>query len=267
MNTFFIGDVHGCYDSLQRLLARIHYQPDQDHLWFAGDLVNKGPDSLRCMQLILSLPNANSVLGNHDLHFLALASGALPSNKSHNMDDIIDSADGEHIIEWMRHRPLLYRHPQGILVHAGLYPTWSIDEATGYAEEVATQLQGENWQQLLQHMYGNHPADWQHHYTGWDRYRALINIFTRIRFINTAYHLDFSETGQTSTQDTLSPWYMHCQIATPECPVYFGHWASLQGQSSHPHYISIDGGCVWGGELVAEKLVTGQQNSMRFTSS
>jgi bis(5'-nucleosyl)-tetraphosphatase (symmetrical) len=254
MSTYFIGDVHGCYETLQRLLAQIHYQPEQDHLWFAGDLVNKGPESLRCMQLILSLPHANSVLGNHDLHLLALASDMLPHHKSHNMHDIIESADRDRIIEWLRHRPLLYTHPQGTLVHAGLYPTWTLAESQGYAQEVEKVLQGDTWRDLLANLYGNTPADWQENYTGWDRYRAIINIFTRMRFVDNQYTLDFSETGRETRQPQRAPWYQYCAIATPTCPVYFGHWAALQGNSQHPHYISIDGGCVWGGRLLAIRI-------------
>jgi len=250
MSTYFIGDVHGCYDALQRLLEDIHYQPERDHLWFAGDLVNKGPESLRCMQLILSLPHANSVLGNHDLHLLALASGVLPESKSHNMEDIMESADRDHIVEWLRHRPLLHSHPQGTLVHAGLYPTWTLAASKGYAQEVERVLQGAQWRDLLANLYGNTPADWQESHSGWDRYRAIINIFTRMRFIDNHNQLDFSETSRETNQTHLSPWYKRCSIATPECPVYFGHWASLQGDSQHPDYISIDGGCVWGGKLL-----------------
>ena len=251
MSTYFIGDVHGCYDALQRLLAHINYQPEHDHLWFAGDLVNKGPDSLRCLQLILSLPHANSVLGNHDLHFLALAARVLPEHKSHNMQDIIDSHDCERIVDWLRHRPLLHCDPRGTLVHAGLHPEWTLPAAQGYAHELETLLQGDQWRDLLANMYGNIPADWQENYQKWDRMRSLINIFTRMRFIDEQGCLDFSETNRDTNQAHLYPWYQRCQIATPGCPVYFGHWASLQGRSLHPHYISLDGGCVWGGKLIA----------------
>lgn len=254
MSTFFIGDVHGCYDALQRLLEQIEYQPEHDHLWFAGDLVNKGPDSLRCMQLILSLPHANSVLGNHDLHFLALANDVLPNHKSHNMDDLLESPDRARIVTWLRHRPLLYTHPKGILVHAGLYPTWTLAMSQRYAQEVEQVLQSSQWQDLLIHLYGNTPANWQEHYAGWDRYRSLINIFTRMRFIDSHYQLNFSETNRNTQHTHLSPWYQHCAIATAKRPVYFGHWAALRGHSAHPYYISIDGGCVWGGALLAAQV-------------
>jgi bis(5'-nucleosyl)-tetraphosphatase (symmetrical) len=251
MTKYFIGDVHGCYAELMKLLDVISYDSKKDSLYFAGDLVNKGPKSYETIKFIMDQPNADTVLGNHDLHLMALASGLLPKNKSHNLDDILKSRKCHDIIDWLRTRPLLIRENSNILVHAGIHPTWDIDMSIAYANEVETHLQSNNWQELIANMYGNTPNVWSENLTGWDRIRCLINIFTRMRFISTNYTLDFDETAATTINTNLKPWFQYPNMLNPKETVYFGHWASLKGNSGSKQFISIDGGCVWGNKLIA----------------
>ena len=254
MAEYYIGDVHGCYRELMQLLDLISFNSSTDSLYFSGDLVNKGQYSYETMKFMLSTKNVNSVLGNHDLHLLALATGHLPQHKNHNLEGILNSKERIDIIEWLRHRPMLIVNNNNILVHAGIYPTWNLDNASGYAKELEQVLQAPNWQDLMQVMYGDLPNTWDNNLLGWDRLRAIINIFTRMRYCDSQLKLDFTETGSSSSQEGLKPWYEYnCNIARDE-KVFFGHWASLQGKSNNHQFISIDGGCVWGGKLMAVRL-------------
>ncbi|MBT4884544.1 MAG: symmetrical bis(5'-nucleosyl)-tetraphosphatase [Legionellales bacterium] len=254
MATYFIGDLHGCYTQLMDLLALIDFKKDKDQLWFSGDLVNKGPLSYKTIKFIMELKNANSILGNHDLHFLALSQGLLPENKNHNLNEIIKHEDCADIVNWLRNRPLIYSQHNNTLVHAGIHPTWTLADATIYANEVEKTLQGPDWLELLKNMYGNSPSRWNNNLQGWLRLRVLINIFTRMRYLSSDLALDFSETDAQPTDKSLKPWYECHENISHDSKVYFGHWASLQGKSNNKQFISIDGGCVWGGQLIAIRI-------------
>lgn len=254
MAKYYIGDIHGCYRELMQLLELIAFNSSTDSLYFSGDLVNKGQYSHETMKFILNTKNVNSVLGNHDLHLLALATGHLPQHKKHNLEGILNSKERIDIIEWIRHRPMLIVNNNDILVHAGIYPTWTLDNAIEYAKELEQALQAPNWQDLMKVMYGDSPDAWDNNLVGWDRLRSIINIFTRMRYIDSKLKLDFTETGSNSSKESLKPWYEYSCNIEADKKVFFGHWASLQGKSNNKKFISIDGGCVWGGKLIAIRV-------------
>ena len=251
MAIYCIGDVHGCYTALQALLKKIRFNPQTDTLYFAGDFVNKGPRSYDTMRFIMDLPNAYSVLGNHDLHFLALSQDLLPQNKKHTMHDILERPECNVIIDWLRKQPFASQIGDILLVHAGIHPTWNIERTMEYSHNLSTHLQGPDWRILLKNMYGDTPNIWHDNLVGWERARCLINIFTRMRFLGSNYQLNFTETGTHASDSTLKPWFTYPLSISSDTKVVFGHWASLQGNIDHAQCIALDGGCVWGGKLMA----------------
>ena len=254
MANYFIGDVHGCYKELMSLLELISYNNQTDKLYFSGDLINKGPHSYETIKFVMNDKGADSILGNHDLHFLALATGNLSKNKKHNLNEILNSSDCNDIVEWLRFRPILINVDNNILVHAGIYPGWSLTQANKYGQELEIAFQSDQWLSIIENMYGNYPDAWNDNLTGNDRLRALINIFTRMRFIGPKLKLDFNETGNIPENKKLIPWYEETHRINKDKNIFFGHWASLQGQSNNKQFISLDGGCVWGGKLIAYRL-------------
>ena len=254
MTTYFIGDVHGCYQELKKLLSDISFKPKTDTLWFSGDIMNKGPKSHDVISYIMSLPNADMVLGNHDMHFLALSQGLLPEHKQHTLEGILKSPDLKDIITWVRGRKFVHTDGSNALVHAGLHPSWSIAEAMAYSAELTTILQSDNWVDLLKTMYGDTPAKWHTEIQGSERTRCLINIFTRMRFLTPTLELDFEQTGCPNDTQQLIPWYYIKNNNLAATKVFFGHWAALKGHSNHARCIALDGGCVYGGELIAKKI-------------
>jgi bis(5'-nucleosyl)-tetraphosphatase (symmetrical) len=256
MATYVIGDVQGCFDSLQALLKMLNFRPKQDSLWFAGDLVNRGPKSLETLRFICDLPRCKVVLGNHDLHLLALASGV--SYKGHTLDTILESSDSAVMMEWLRKWPLVHFDPEWnvLMVHAGIAPEWTLSQTLSLAEEVAAILSSAKWQDMLQNMYGDMPNCWQDSLQGWERYRCLLSIFTRMRYCTLAGELDFKETGALAQAPSgLEPWFSRPH-AHGNVEILFGHWASLQANIDYPGFKALDGGCVWGKDLVAYCLDT-----------
>ncbi|MEE3003035.1 MAG: symmetrical bis(5'-nucleosyl)-tetraphosphatase [Pseudomonadota bacterium] len=254
MATYFIGDVHGCYDQLMNLLELISYNSNTDTLWFCGDLVNKGPKSYETIKFVMDSKNTYSILGNHDLHFLALSQGFLPSNKSHNLEKILNSKHCNNVIEWLRFRPLTMLKENFLLVHAGIYPTWSIETSQKLAKEVESLLQGGAWLELLKNMYGNQPNSWEDELEGWERIRTIINIMTRMRFLSSKLELDFNKTDAELDNKQLIPWFQFVNDKMDNYSIAFGHWASLRGSLHKKEYVALDGGCVWGGKLIAYRL-------------
>jgi bis(5'-nucleosyl)-tetraphosphatase (symmetrical) len=256
MATYIIGDVHGCYEGLMHLLEQINYSNNDDTLWFCGDLINRGPSSLQTLNWISKQSNCHSILGNHDLHALALAHNTLPTNKSHTLDDIMCAPNRIDLLEWLRHTPLMHHDSQKnfCLVHAGIYPSWTIDEAYRYAKEVESVLQSDALHDLLSHMYGNTPELWSNDLIGYDRLRFIINATTRMRYVTYENALDFKHTEVPGKHPPhLYPWYErpHQRDETLVC---FGHWSSLRGQVNQPSLQGLDGGFVWGGKLLAYRL-------------
>jgi bis(5'-nucleosyl)-tetraphosphatase (symmetrical) len=257
MATYAIGDLQGCFDDLQRLLAHIRFDARRDFLWLTGDLVNRGPGSLPCLRFVRELgERAVTVLGNHDLSLLATAAGFRALRADDTLNEILEAPDREELLHWLRHRPLLHTdHALGYtLVHAGLPPQWSIDDAAAYAGEVQAVLQSERHLELLANMYGNRPDCWSDTLEGFERWRFIINCFTRLRFCSPAGRLDLTVKGGPGSQPAgLLPWFQAPERRSRESRIVFGHWSTL-GCVREQNVYSLDTGCVWGGRLTAMRL-------------
>ncbi|MCU6434700.1 symmetrical bis(5'-nucleosyl)-tetraphosphatase [Undibacterium sp. Jales W-56] len=255
-DTYFIGDLQGCAEQLQQLLTKIERQSPQARYLFAGDLVNRGPQSLATLRLVKQLHEqgrADSVLGNHDLNLLAVANGIRTAHRSDTLDDILNAPERGELLDWLRHRPLAICQDDHLLVHAGLVPQWSVQQTMGLAHEVEVQLQSADWVALLSRMYGNTPAQWDDQLRGADRHRCIINVLTRIRFCSEDGIMDFaSKDGAAAAPSGYLPWF-DVPRASDGSTVVFGHWSTL-GLVLRPNLISLDTGCVWGGKLTAVSL-------------
>lgn len=253
MSTYIIGDVQGSFAELQALLNIINYDVRYDRLAFVGDLVNRGPDSLNTLRFIKSLKDSIVVLGNHDLHLLALASGEVGHNGQHTLSAVLNAPDKNELITWLRHQSLFYCDfdLNFVLVHAGLPPQWTVMQALDYAAEIEIQLRGDQYAFFLKSMYGEHPEEWSANLQGEARWRYIINAFTRLRFCSREGKLDLKNKTNYSKDPQLAPWFNWYR--QPET-VYFGHWAALDGYSAIPRCIALDTGCAWGGGLTAFRL-------------
>jgi bis(5'-nucleosyl)-tetraphosphatase (symmetrical) len=259
MPTYAIGDVQGCYDSLMKLLEIIQFDPANDQLWFVGDLINRGPASLKTLQLIHSFtPSPICVLGNHDLTLLAVARGAVPFNaKSHSFSDILEAEDKEELLSWLEQRPLIHYDARlnYALVHAGIYPKWDLDLALSLGKEVESVLKGPDPLLFYQQLYGNFPEHWDPDLQGYDRLRLIVNAFTRMRFCSIDGHLElYAKESANHPPTGFYPWFNIPTRPTKDLNIIFGHWASLEGKCNEPNVFAIDTGCVWGGALTALRL-------------
>ncbi len=257
MATYAFGDIQGCIAPLEALLDKINYDTSKDQLWFTGDLINRGPDSLRTLRVISKLPNTICVLGNHDLHLLALKLAANAYETEHNLSPILEANDCDELIDWLRHRPLLHHdcHLGYTMVHAGIFPTWSIEEASTHAAEISAILQSENAGEFLEQMYGNEPDTWSNTLTGWERLRFITNVFTRMRFCDSNGSLILDVKGAPDARNpNLIPWYKHPLSKNRDQRIIFGHWAALMGKADTPNIFALDTGCVWGNQLTALRL-------------
>jgi bis(5'-nucleosyl)-tetraphosphatase (symmetrical) len=259
MAIYAIGDVQGCYPELQRLLERIHFDPLDDRLWFCGDLVNRGGQSLEVLRLVHDIrASCVVVLGNHDLSLLAVAEREPDARARTNSDlrRVLEAEDGEPLIDWLRRQPLLHHDP-GLgftLVHAGLAPTWTLKQARHIAHDVEHTLRGPGHHALLQHMFGNRPARWSARLHGHDRLRAAINIFTRMRYCDMHGRIDFEAKGAPGSQRPgLYPWFEVPGMKARDTRIVCGHWSTL-GRFAGLGIYAIDTGCVWGGKLTALRL-------------
>lgn len=261
MATYAIGDLQGCFDDLQRLLTHIHFDDNTDFLWFTGDLVNRGPGSLQCLRFVRRLgERAVTVLGNHDLSLLATAAGFRKPRSGDTLDDILNATDREELLHWLRHRPLLHtdRSLRYTMVHAGLPPQWDISDASVYANEVETVLQSDRYLELLGNMYGDQPDRWSDTLDGFERWRFIINCFTRLRFCTEAGRLDLKTKAKPGSQPAgMFPWFKVPGRRSRETKILFGHWSTLGCVQEESAY-SLDTGCVWGGRLTAMRLDTGE---------
>lgn len=258
MPIYAIGDIQGCFEPLQRLLVKIRFNPNEDRLWLAGDLVNRGPESLEVLRWASSLGDrVTAVLGNHDLHLLARYHGVTRSNRKDTLDDILAAPDCDQLMHWLRHRPLLHYDAQinWCMSHAGLPPVWSPEQARTLAGEVEAQLQGDQCAGFLQQMYGNQPSSWSEQLSGMDRYRVIVNYLTRMRFIDDQAHMDLKHKEEPGTQPKgYHPWFEFAPQEPRQTRLVFGHWAALQGHTGIPNVYAIDTGCVWGSQLTALRL-------------
>ncbi len=262
MSTYAIGDLQGCYLELQDLLDKVNFDRTNDQLWFLGDIVNRGPDSLKCLRFVKSLgTNATTVLGNHDLHLIAIANNVRKPHRNDTVEEIIEAKDSLELLEWLKHQPLLVSDPDLniTMIHAGLPPQWSLDQAKELAQETQSLLRSKKFNDFIQNMYGDQPDIWSDTLRGNDRHRFIINAFTRIRYIDKYGKLDIKENNAPGTQEkSLIPWYAIPDRKTKKDKITFGHWSTvhLGNENNFKQYnvYPLDTGCLWGGELTAMRL-------------
>lgn len=263
MAIYAVGDIQGCYENFCCLLDEIKFNPENDTLWVAGDLVNRGPDSLNTLRHIKGMgKSARVVLGNHDLHLLAVARGAQKRKRKDTFNDILDAPDKDELIDWLRHQKLMIRDKTRkiAMAHAGVPHIWKLKQAKRYAKEVETVLRSNDCDGFLQDMYGNAPKMWCESLEGTERLRVITNYLTRMRFIDEGGVLDFdSKLGPQNAPKGYKPWYGFTRNGRSK--IIFGHWAALEGRVSNPQMVAVDTGCVWGGKLTAVNLDTWEKTS------
>jgi len=257
---YLAGDLQGCCDPLDRLLATIGFSPSRDRLHVLGDLVNRGPQSLQVLERLAGLGGAaQCLLGNHDLHLLAVAQGVRRAHRSDTLAAILDSPRRAHWLDWLRHRPLAAQACGWLLVHAGVVPQWSAGDVLALAGEVEAMLRGPALAEFLPLMYGNEPATWSSDLAGADRWRFVINTLTRIRFCDADGRLEFAtKDGAAAAPPGYLPWFEQPLRRTAGTPIAFGHWSTL-GLIDRPDLLALDTGCVWGGALTAVRVDGGRR--------
>lgn len=263
MAVFAVGDIQGCHDCLRALLDKAGFDPAADRLWSVGDLVNRGPRSLATLRFLKSLGERfTMVLGNHDLHLLALASGACPEGNRKTLQAVLDAPDCGELCEWLRAQPLLHHERLAtaagieafVMMHAGLAPTWTLDQARSRAREVEEALRGPRWLDFLHGMYGDQPDVWDESLQGIGRLRLITNTLTRLRFCDARGRLDLKvKTGPGDAPPGLRPWFEHPR-ADGGYTILFGHWAALDGHTGREDILALDTGCVWGRRLTLLRL-------------
>jgi bis(5'-nucleosyl)-tetraphosphatase (symmetrical) len=251
---YAIGDVQGCDEELHALLELLRFSADRDRLWFVGDLVNRGPQSLATLRRVRALAdNAVVVLGNHDLHLLAVAHGSHRKRRSDTLDEILAAPDRDALLEWLAGRPLAHAEAGDLMVHAGVVPQWTVALTLTLAREVEAALRRDP-RALFEHMYGNEPDLWSDALTGTDRLRFAINVLTRLRVCTLDGRVDLSMKGEPPPPPSpLRPWFEVPGRKTSDARVIFGHWSAL-GLTLAPGIAGLDSGCVWGGALTALDL-------------
>ena len=256
MATYLIGDVQGCYDELCHLLDTIHFDSTRDQLGFCGDLVNRGPQSLRVLQFIRGLPQAFTILGNHDIYLLALYYNAFAKIPvAHTMQELLEHPEIDDIISWLAQQPLCHydSNLNYCLVHAGIPAQWNVFQAQQYATEVSVAIQSADAKQVLAGLWGNDPNYWDEKSPHTERLRYITNALTRLRFCNELGHLDLISKGaRCNRPDLYKPWFLYRH--NDPCDIYFGHWAALGGQVDSSSCFGLDTGCVWGYELTAMRV-------------
>ncbi len=266
MTQYAVGDLQGCYDELRRLLDQVRFDPACDQLWVVGDLVNRGPKSLQTLRFVRGLDQAaRVVLGNHDLHLLAVARGAQKCKRKDSFQDILQAPDGNELTHWLAQQPLLIEDPALglVMTHAGLPHIWTLAQAAGYAREVEAVLQGPQANAFLTAMYGNEPACWSDSLSGLTRLRVITNYLTRMRFVGADGTLDFGNKFEPENAPPgFKAWFEYPR--TESTRILFGHWAALMGKLQHERYIGLDTGCVWGNHLTLLDLGSLCDRSRRF---
>ena len=271
MATYVAGDIQGCYDQLRRVLDKVAFTPGSDRLWCVGDMINRGPQSLQTLRFLKGLGDAvTTVLGNHDLHFLAVASGAFREAKANTLMPVMDADDCIELFDWVRSRPLAhYEHlptkdgaKHFLMVHAGIAPSWNFGKTIACAQEVERVLQGTDFIPFLERMYGDQPDTWRDDLVGMDRLRVITNILTRIRFCTADGRMNLKiKTGISTAPANFQPWYTFQQLDVDK-ELLFGHWATLDGHTGIANIHALDTGCVWGRCLTLMRLEDGERISV-----
>lgn len=261
MATYAVGDVQGCLDPLRHLLDRVAFDPAVDRLWLVGDLINRGPDSLGTLRFLRALGDAAvTVLGNHDLHLLAIVLGGHAPRRKDTLDEVFAAPDLPELVQWLRTRALVHHDPalEAVLVHAGIPFCFGLDEALAHGREIEAAIRGDDAPAFFEVMYGNEPVVYEPGLAGHDRLRVLVNYFTRMRFLGEAGELELeSKEGVGEAPPGYRPWFerLHPDFASRR--IVFGHWAALEGRGTPPNCIALDTGCVWGGRMTLLRLEDG----------
>ena len=255
MATYAIGDLQGCFAPLQDLLEQIGFRESSDHLWFVGDLVNRGPQSLEILRFVRSLgKGAITVLGNHDLHLLMVAEGHTKAHRQDTLDKILEAPDRDELLGWLRGLPMMHVDGDYAMVHAGLLPSWTISKALDLARESEDALRAPDWRTLLAQMYGNHPDHWDDGLSGYARLRVIINAMTRLRVCTADGRMEFSHKGRIEDVPAgYFPWFAAPGRKSANTTVICGHWSAI-GLVAQQNLLALDSGCLWGGQLSAVRL-------------
>lgn len=255
MAIYAVGDLQGSLAPLKRLLKKIGFDRSHDRLWLVGDLVNRGQESLECLRFVRGLGDAAvTVLGNHDLHLLCVAEGLAKLRGSDTLQPVLDAPDRAELLGWLRTRPMLHREGEYALVHAGLLPQWTVDEAAALAHEVELALRAPNYREFFAAMYGNEPATWSDDLAGFDRLRVIVNAMTRMRLCTTLGRMEFKHKGEpVNFPSGFMPWFDVPGRRSGDSTLICGHWSAL-GLKTTDKLLSIDTGCVWGRSLTAVRL-------------
>jgi len=252
---YLIGDVQGCCDALERLLGKIDFSPSRDHLYVLGDMVNRGPSSLGTLRRLRALgASATCLLGNHDLNLLAVAHGVRHAHRGDTIEDILNAPDRQEWLDWLRHRRMAVFEHGWLMVHAGVVPQWDLAQTMQLAQEVESLLRSDALSEFLPQMYGDQPSRWEDTLQAQPRWRLIINVLTRIRFVRADGTLDLdTKDGVDATPAGFFPWFDAPHRRTAATPIAFGHWATL-GLVNRPHLLALDTGCVWGRQLSAARI-------------
>jgi bis(5'-nucleosyl)-tetraphosphatase (symmetrical) len=263
MSTYVIGDIQGCYKALKKLLKKVRFSPNRDKLWCVGDLVNRGPRSLDTLRFLQDIDHCTEiVLGNHDLHFIAIHEGCSPARSKDNLSGLLHAWDCDLLSDWLRHKRLAHfdcidtRHglENFLMVHAGVAPGWSLQKTLDLAAEVEYELQNKDFRVFLRSMYGDRPIRWHDKLKAQDRLRTITNYLTRVRFCDDIGSLRLSiKEGLCAAPSGFKPWYEYEKI-TPDATILFGHWAALEGKTGRRRVHALDTGFVWGRELTLMRL-------------
>ena len=261
MTDYAIGDIQGCYERLLDVLDKVDFSPSRDRLWVAGDIINRGPSSLESLRYVRDLgSSAVVVLGNHDLHLLAVALGGHAVKRKDTLQDILDAPDHHELLQWLLQQNICIHDTRRNLVmaHAGLPHIWSAEKGAALAAEMEGVLRSGDVEEYFRHMYGNEPARWQEDFTGMDRWRMITNYFTRMRFIAEDGTLELTaKESADNAPEGYAPWFHFPR--SDDVRVIFGHWAALEGDTGSDRFIGLDTGCVWGGRLTLMNLDTDEK--------
>lgn len=263
MSTYVVGDIQGCLDPLKCLLKAVEFNPRKDVLWSVGDIVNRGPKCLKTLRFLYKMRDSLvMVLGNHDLHLLAIAAGVRPPSRTDTLDKILAAPDRDELLGWLIRQPLLHREHGYTMVHAGIPPQWSVEAAASYAREVETALRSSGCVSFFKQMYGNEPALWSDDLQGMERLRVITNYLTRMRYCTKDGVLDLQSKGPKHNPELgnrkVSAWFSHPKRKSASNKILFGHWASIEGHTDSPNAIALDTGCVWGRTMSLYELETQQ---------
>ena len=252
---YLVGDLQGCCNPFERLLQTLDFSPSRDHVYVLGDLVNRGPDSLGVLRRLRGLDNAATcLLGNHDLHLLAVAHGVRKPHRSDTLDEILNAPDRDDWLNWIRQQRLAVYEHGWLMVHAGVLPTWDAAQTVALAREVEAMLAGPDVGEFLTRMYGNEPERWDDSLQGVPRWRCVVNSLTRLRFCSADGTMEFAtKDGSDGAPDGFMPWFDVPGRRTEGTPVAFGHWSTL-GLINRDDLLALDTGCVWGGQLSAVRV-------------